>query len=767
MEVPDGRALSVGASAVGATRIPNLPRAARGPRSAVCALRSLLVVFALALGAVGGCADPGGQPLPDIGGDTASSTDVPDTTSDTTPALPQCGDGQVDPASEECDPAAQPSYACSVFGAGLGEAVCTSTCRLDLSGCSEPPATCGNGVRDPGEVCDGSDLGGHSCASQGLVGGTLGCAANCQLDTRACTGTAPVCGDGVRQGNEACDGTDLGGATCLSVGDFIGGTLGCSASCALDTSGCEALCGNGVLDPGELCDDGNRIDDLTCSADCRATCGVGTGECNGNESRYCLRGEVVTEYCDPLVGSTCNASTGRCTGACTTQALGRSYVGCDYYPTVTANIVDSKWSFAVAVSNTSTEPATVTVTRGDAVVATQQVAGRSVAVMTLPWVHELKGPSSLAVVPFPASIQLADGAYRLRSTRPVTVYQFNPLEYTNGLNCADQSNCTYTNDASLLLPTHVWGREYRVASRAHFYDSSGFVAVTASEDNTAVTVTAAPGAAGSFRSGVDGISSSGAGSVVMQAGDVMQIVTDVGGDPTGYLVTSDKPVQVIGGHQCVYVPESTPACDHLEESMFPIETLATQYLVTAPMEPGGSGSKGQVVRIIATADNTTLTYDPPQPDAPTAIAQAGGWFELAPRATDFVVAASSPVLIARYMLGQSSGASSGDPAMATAVNTAQFRTDYLFHAPTNYEENWVNITSPLSATDGVRLDGQPVSGWTPIGGSSFAVTRQRLSNAGDGNHSVTSSSPVGITVYGYGQYTSYWYPGGLNLDIIN
>ena len=28
--------------------------------------------------------------------------------------------------------------------------------------------------------------------------------------------------------------------------------------------------------------------------------------------------------------------------------------------------------------------------------------------------------------------------------------------------------------------------------------------------------------------------------------------------------------------------------------------------------------------------------------------------------------------------------------------------------------------------------------------------------------------PFGITVYGYGQYTSYWYPGGLDLkDIIN
>jgi hypothetical protein len=41
-----------------------------------------------------------------------------------------------------------------------------------------------------------------------------------------------------------------------------------------------------------------------------------------------------------------------------------------------------------------------------------------------------------------------------------------------------------------------------------------------------------------------------------------------------------------------------------------------------------------------------------------------------------------------------------------------------------------------------------------------------LSNAGDGNHTANGDQPFGISVYGYGQYTSYWYPGGLNLEII-
>ena len=49
----------------------------------------------------------------------------------------------------------------------------------------------------------------------------------------------------------------------------------------------------------------------------------------------------------------------------------------------------------------------------------------------------------------------------------------------------------------------------------------------------------------------------------------------------------------------------------------------------------------------------------------------------------------------------------------------------------------------------------------------YSVARVQLSNAGDGNHEITGSAPFGISVYGYGDDTSYWYPGGLDLEHIN
>ncbi len=78
----------------------------------------------------------------------------------------------------------------------------------------------------------------------------------------------PVCGNGLREANEECDGSDLGGRTCESLG-YAGGRLTCSGDCTLDVSSCQTVCGNGRREPGEECDDGNGQDGDGCSAACR------------------------------------------------------------------------------------------------------------------------------------------------------------------------------------------------------------------------------------------------------------------------------------------------------------------------------------------------------------------------------------------------------------------------------------------------------------------------------------------------------------------
>lgn len=122
---------------------------------------------------------------------------------------------------------------------------------------------CGNGLVDGDEACDGAALAGATCVTQGFDDGTLACAAGCgAFDTSNCYIFS--CGNGFIEGLEVCDNTELAGATCASRG-FLGGTLACSENClSFDTSSCFLFeCGNDLHQGDEPCD-GVDLDGATC-----------------------------------------------------------------------------------------------------------------------------------------------------------------------------------------------------------------------------------------------------------------------------------------------------------------------------------------------------------------------------------------------------------------------------------------------------------------------------------------------------------------------
>lgn len=483
-------------------------------------------------------------------------------------------------------------------------------------------------------------------------------------------------------------------------------------------------------------------------------------ECDGNLSKVCMMdGKTLKIYeCDPVQGSTC--VDGLCTGPCAPQMLeNASYIGCDYFPTVTVNSQLGSASggdttgidFAVVVSNSAAVEAQITITQGATNIKTAVIAANSVQVITLPWTS-LRTATSTIVGP--------EKAYRLRTNQPVTLYQFNPLQYTNG-----GGLFSYTNDASLLLPTSAWANKYVVASRNTWqwsgYTLPGFYAVVARSDATVVTIT--PSATtGSIIAGA-GLPASGAGTVTLNTGDILQVLSgpSTASDLTGTIVSSDKPVQIISGHDCTFIPADTGYCDHLEESMFPIVTLGNEYLVSAPSITNPSTKKAAFLRIITAEDgNTNITYDPPNAGWPASISGIGRFVELDSQ-SPFKITADKKILVSQYMKGQDAGGGTGDPAMSLSVPVIQYRNNYLFHAPTNYEINFVDVIAPSTGT--VTLDGVAVSGFVAIGSTGFSAATMQLGEGNAGNHTITGTVGFFISVYGYGQYTSYWYPGGLNL----
>lgn len=237
-----------------------------------------------------------------------------------------CGNNTID-AGEICDGTSLNNATCaSVVGIGSsGTLKCADNCYdFDRSGCTAA-AVCGNGIRETGENCDGNDFNGQTCESLVGVGsrGNLICN-GCTISTENCS-AASSCGNGIIDGTDVCDGAALNNATCASiVGEGSTGSISCRDNCSgYDISGCTAAakCGNGLIEEGEVCD-GNRLNDRTCATEvgfgsigtlaCNSTCtGYITTGCSA--STTCGNGILEAgEICDTTntQGASCETSVG-------------------------------------------------------------------------------------------------------------------------------------------------------------------------------------------------------------------------------------------------------------------------------------------------------------------------------------------------------------------------------------------------------------------------------------------------------------------------
>ena len=281
-----------------------------------------------------------------------------------------CGDG-VRQGSEVCDvgippPApgscpvdcddGKPSTTDALSGAGCQANCLHSEIKTPISGdgfClpgatratdTDCPASCGDGLVEPGETCDKGLTGGGACPTAcppslsaclqtAMTGSNDDCSATCAstpIATCSTTGdgccppgctavTDPdcslTCGDGVVQANETCDVTIAAGAagacpTACDDGDP------CTQDLLLSAGTCSAACvhlpvtafvaGDGCCPPG-----GN----LEVDADCAAVCGDGVVE-------------PPVETCDSAVPASCPTDCPP-EGSCLTSTLRGSSTSCN------------------------------------------------------------------------------------------------------------------------------------------------------------------------------------------------------------------------------------------------------------------------------------------------------------------------------------------------------------------------------------------------------------------------------------------------------
>ena len=297
------------------------------------------------------------------------------------PTSSACDDGDPCTADKVIGSAAQCSAQCAhmpITQTIGGDLCCPVGATVGMDSDCDP--FCGDGVVSSNEKCDpavpGSCPSSAFCAqlSDGCRRGVLvgaGCEARCELEEvqmprsgdRCCPPGAnagndsdcePACGDGVVSSGEECDPNvppgeygrcsfsddqcSLPGSDPCQKGVLIGDPWQCTARCSLgpreagprdaccpsgassrEDPDCEAVCGNGVLETEELCDDGPGSS-RTCPTyeDCESLDRQGAG-CSGRR----------------LVGS-----AGQCTAQCESYEIEEAIVGDSCCPSSQSSATD-------------------------------------------------------------------------------------------------------------------------------------------------------------------------------------------------------------------------------------------------------------------------------------------------------------------------------------------------------------------------------------------------------------------------------------------
>jgi hypothetical protein len=380
-------------------------------------------------------------------------------------------------------------------------------------------------------------------------------------------------------------------------------------------------------------------------------------------------------------------------------------------------------------------------------------------------------------------------AFHIKTNVPVVAYQMLP--YGGGR--------ARVTGSTLLLPTSAWGTDYLVADAyappllalLPSERAGPTTVVIASEDET--TVTLRPTADIQPGTGVPGAPAGSPASYTLNAGQYLQLTQRA--ELTGSAVQASKPVAVIGGATLMDVPVTTVRADTAEQMIPPVRALGSEYVAVRYRNRITGTEEVVPWRVVAAVDGTQLSFDPPQPGAPSALnAQQLAEFD---SSGPFVVRSqdsSHPFYMAAYMTGgcgtsavsedggavgcpntDGPGEGFGDPEFLDVVPPAQYLPRYTFFTDPTYPETNLVVVRVGDAQTGqmpdVTLDcAGLLGGWQPVGSAGiYEMTRTDLSTGdfqgvgacNNGVHTITASLPgatgnppptplIGVTIWGWG-----------------
>ena len=452
---------------------------------------------------------------------------------------------------------------------------------------------------------------------------------------------------------------------------------------------------------------------------------------------------------------------------CAEAQAAQTSVGCEFFAVdLDQHDVfgeDLQFAIAIAIANVHVENSAHVVVEvrnagiWEEAVPSVEVGALELAILALPERHQED------------SGHLTGGGYRVSSDVPVVAVQFNPL-----------TDSQDTSGASLLYPTAAWGETAEVvglkSTVAHPFTQSpmgAYLALLAAEDGTTVTVT--PSVATLAGVGVPAGSAGMPFMVDLDEGDVVAIMgANEGEELTGTRLTANAPISLYSGHECVTIPELTPACDHVAEHL-PAPSSWGKNFIAARLPPRDADPPEAVFwQIYAKADRTVVTLDaaPEVTGLPVApvVLDAGEqvqFFVTGNSAVpgDFSITATEALLVVQYMSGADATTSGeGDPAMVHLAPIEQFLTRYVVLVPPDsWTFDYAVITREVDrevTRDGVAVDSTAFVAT----GNGYEVARVLLE---DGVHVFEGEAPFGVIVAGFRSTDAYAYLAGSGTSVLD
>jgi hypothetical protein len=346
------------------------------------------------------------------------------------------------------------------------------------------------------------------------------------------------------------------------------------------------------------------------------------------------------------------------------------------------------------------------------------------------------------------------------------------------------------------LPSNALGQVYRALNwgAGHpvklgpFGVDRSYVTVVGTQADTSVTVKP------SWRiKGNPPIAATAAGedlTVTIGPFDVLNLETDdatlqevnqgIGVDLSGTVVQSNKPVAVFSGVETTQAPglieiptypgwteDQTCCLDHLEEQLFPLESVGLRYVATrSPVRSTGGYQEPDIIRFVGAAEAAQVTTNLPAPFASFTIAP--GEVKTTWTQTDLIIESDKPVIVGQILVSNQycDGNYIGDPSLTIFAPVEQYRSDYLILTPGSWDQNHVVLAVPDDATvtiDGVAPSSCVVAPAGMLDGNTWEARRCPLS---EGVHRIVGDQPFGIIAYGYGAAGSYAFVGGADVKKI-